>query len=205
MALFPRADDFFGQIVIGIDEAGRGPLAGPVVAAGVVLNPTHHISGLKDSKELKESVREDLYQEIMAHALFVSVKEADAKTIDRINILNATLLAMKQVISECTERLPLDVALIDGNATVPGLTVRQIAWVKGDSEVPCIMAASIIAKVHRDRLMKSYDNAFPGYGFLRHKGYGTKDHLDAIKTLGPCEIHRRSFAPFKDQVVGQLL
>ena len=198
MALFPRADEFFGQTVIGIDEAGRGPLAGPVVAAGVVLDPDHPISGLNDSKVLKESVREGLYQEIMAHALFVSVQEVDAETIDRINILQATLLAMKKVIIECAARLPLDVALIDGNQTVPGLpSVRQIAWIKGDSEVQCIMAASIIAKVHRDRIMKSYDQAFPGYGFLAHKGYGTKVHIEAIKTLGPCKIHRRSFAPIK--------
>lgn len=181
--------------VLGIDEAGRGPLAGPVVAAGVVLGSD--ISGLGDSKKLGEKARESLYQEIMARALFVSVKVIDANVIDQINILQATLLAMKQVIIEAQKALPIAQVLIDGNQLVNGIDIPQEAIIKGDSKVRSIMAASIVAKVHRDRLMNEYHQQFPAYGFLSHKGYGTKAHMNAISLFGPCAIHRMSFAPLK--------
>lgn len=192
-------DDFFGQAVVGIDEAGRGPLAGPVVAAGVMLDRNRPIIGLNDSKKLTEKARESLYQEIMGRALFVAVKEVDAITIDRINILQATLLAMKEVIAALNDKDAIDAVLIDGNKTVPGVSSpRQLAVIGGDRRISCIMAASIIAKVHRDRMMKSYHDEHPGYGFNQHKGYGTVLHMEAINRLGPCPIHRMSFAPLKD-------
>jgi ribonuclease HII len=190
-------DSFFGQNVIGIDEAGRGPLAGPVVAAGVLLDTKKPIFGLNDSKKIKEKTREDLYQQIHERAVFISVHEIDVATIDRINILQATLAAMKQVILDCLSIRKADVILIDGNRTVSELSVKQIAVVKGDSLIECIMAASIVAKVHRDRIMRAYEEQFPGYGFKDHKGYGTKGHLEAIQRLGPCAIHRMSFSPLR--------
>lgn len=193
--------DFAGQAVLGIDEAGRGPLAGPVVAAGVVLNALNPVQGLKDSKKLSEKARGDLYEKIMARALFVRAHEVDSETIDRINILQATLRAMRAVIISCVEKHAVDVALIDGNQTVPDAPrVKQIAMVKGDNRFECIMAASIIAKVHRDRLMHLYDQDYPGYGFRKHKGYGTEAHIEAIDRLGPCSIHRMSFAPLRGMV-----
>lgn len=196
-------DDFYGQSVLGIDEAGRGPLAGPVVAAGVMLDPLKPIVGLNDSKKLTEKAREILYHEIMERALFVSIESMDAETIDRINILKATLLAIKKIILSYPQDRKVDAILIDGNQTVPGIVGRrQFAIVSGDSRIQCIMAASIIAKVHRDRLMTSYHDEFPGYGFMQHKGYGTASHLDALKKLGPCKIHRMSFAPLKDDLNG---
>ncbi|HXW52593.1 MAG TPA: ribonuclease HII [Myxococcota bacterium] len=192
-------DEFFGQRVLGIDEAGRGPLAGPVVAAGVMLDQRHHIIGLKDSKKLTKLAREDLYEEIMERALFVSVKAVDNRTIDRINILQATLLAMKEVILAFNPKEAMDAVLIDGNQTVSGIShFKQYALVNGDNRHPNIMAASIIAKVRRDQLMMSCHEQFPDYGFDSHKGYGTELHLQAIARLGPCPIHRLSFAPFKD-------
>lgn len=192
-------DDFFGTWLVGIDEAGRGPLAGPVVAAGVMLDPEKPIDGLRDSKKLTEKARESLYEDIMADALFVSVKVIDVDVIDRINIFQATLLAMKEIIISIKPELTVDAVLIDGKHTVSGMNqVRQIAIVSGDNRIKCIMAASIIAKVERDRLMKKYDEEFPGYGFLHHKGYGTEAHLSAIAALGPCAIHRMSFSPFRE-------
>lgn len=185
------------QTIIGIDEAGRGPLAGPVVAAGVVLDKDRPILGLNDSKKLSEKVRERLYDQIMERARFVSVEEISADVIDTINILRATLLAMKKVLLEAMRVHKIDVALIDGNTEIPNLLVRQIAIVRGDSQVECIMAASIIAKVYRDRIMKKFDAQWPGYGFGRHKGYGTREHCAAIELLGPSPIHRMSFAPLK--------
>lgn len=184
-------------IVAGIDEAGRGPLAGPVVAAGVVLDCHRPIIGLNDSKKLTEKKRESLFLEINDRALVVAISEIDAAQIDRINILQATLLAMKNVLIEIHNKIKLDWALIDGNMTVASVGIRQRAIVKGDTLVPSIMAASIIAKVHRDRMMKNFDERFPGYGFADHKGYGTKKHMDALTALGPCSIHRLSFAPLK--------
>jgi ribonuclease HII len=186
------------HLVVGIDEAGRGPLAGPVVAAGVVLDRHHPIAGLNDSKKLSEKAREELFCEINQHALAVAISEVDARNIDRINILRATLLAMKNVLMEISQKMQLDWALIDGNILIPGVVpVKQRAIVKGDSLVPSIMAASIVAKVHRDRLMKEFDKLYPGYGFESHKGYGTAMHMNALATLGPCPIHRLSYEPLR--------
>ena len=187
-----------GKLAIGLDEAGRGPLAGPVVAAGVVLDKIKPIDGLKDSKKLTPKARDELYIQIKKRALFICVKEADVATIDRVNILQATLGAMKEVMSSCLSWRMVDVALIDGNKTVPDWDgIKQIALIRGDQRVQCIMAASIMAKVHRDRLMIRWDRDFPVYGFAKHKGYGTKAHIEAIFRHGPCPLHRMSFAPLK--------
>ena len=181
-------------VSLGIDEVGRGPLAGPVVAAGVVLDPARPIEGLNDSKKLRASERETLSKLIHERALLVSIAEVDAQTIDGINILRATLLAMRHVISDAANRMNLDWALIDGRDLVPTtVPIRQKAIIKGDSLVPCIMAASIVAKVYRDKLMEEFDKVYPAYGFKRHKGYGTKIHLEALSIHGPCPIHRVSF------------
>jgi|SRR5579871_794693 len=199
MAPADTIDKFFGYKIAGIDEAGRGPLAGPVVVAGVRLNPEVPIIGLNDSKKLTKQARESLYQEIMTHALFVVVKTIDHHTIDRINILQATLLAMKDAILSIREQTDVKAVVIDGNQTVPGIdNIKQFAVVSGDSRIDCIMAASIIAKVHRDQLMMNFHDQYPGYGFDHHKGYGTAVHLAAIANLGPCPIHRLSFSPFKE-------
>jgi ribonuclease HII len=182
--------------VLGIDEAGRGPLAGPVVAAGVVLDENNPIGSLNDSKKLSKKARESLYEEIMARSKFVAVKVIDSQIIDKINILQATLLAMKGVIDEAKKTLPIESILIDGNQLVPGVE-GQKAIVNGDSLIEAIMAASIVAKVHRDSLMKDYHHQYPQYGFLHHQGYGTRAHMEALSLMGPCPIHRRSFSPLK--------
>ncbi len=184
-------------LIVGIDEAGRGPWAGPVVAAGVMLDHEFAIVGLNDSKKLSAKAREGLYDQIFDRALFVSVAVVGPAEIDQINILRATLKAMGQVLAEISSRSPIDWALVDGQHIIPNTTIKQRAIVKGDSLEPSIMAASIVAKVHRDRLMIAYDAEYPGYGFAGHKGYGTKAHMVAIDQLGPCAIHRMSFAPLK--------
>jgi ribonuclease HII len=180
--------------VAGVDEAGRGPLAGPVVVAAVVLDPDRPIDGLDDSKKLNEKRREELFALITERSLAWTVVEIEAAEIDRINILQATLLGMKQAVEKLLPSPSL--ALIDGNRA-PDLkcTVRTI--VKGDSLEPAISAASILAKVTRDRLMKKLHGDYPDYGFDRHKGYPTADHLARLVRYGPCPIHRRSFAPVK--------
>lgn len=183
--------------VLGIDEAGRGPLAGPVVACGVVLDANNPIEKLNDSKKLSEKVRETLYQQILEHARFVSIKVIGPDVIDRMNILKATLFAMQKVVNDAQKSLPIDLVLVDGDQRIAGVDIEQEAIIKGDGKIQAIMAASIVAKVHRDRLMVDYHGQFPGYGFSSHKGYGTKDHLKAISLLGPCPIHRMSFAPFR--------
>jgi ribonuclease HII len=195
-------DGFFGHNVIGIDEAGRGPLAGPVVAAGVMLDPNKPILGLNDSKKLTAKARDFLFHEIVDSALFVEIQEIDAETIDRLNILQATLLAFKNIILAIPDKNLIEAVLIDGHLTVPGLSKpKQIAIVSGDHRISCIMAASIVAKVHRDRLMAKFHDDYPDYGFLQHKGYGTLAHLEAIEKWGPSPIHRRSFSPIKDMVL----
>lgn len=197
MSQTPRVDIFVSR-VLGVDEAGRGPLAGPVVAAGVVLDPSRPISGLNDSKKLTAKKRESLYQEIYDRALVVVVHEISVAEIDQINILQATLKAMGKVIGACQQHLSLDCVLIDGNQIVPHMPdVQQRAIIKGDSSEECIMAASIVAKVHRDRLMDTIHETFPSYGFKNHKGYGTKAHIEAIMRFGPTPHHRMSFAPLK--------
>jgi len=187
----------------GVDEAGRGPLAGPVVAAAAVLPEEWATDGvpdslkrLTDSKQLSEPVREELYEAIQTNDAIVSaVAVVEAPVIDEINILQATHRAMNQALAGLEP--PANHALVDGRP-VPSLTLPQTAIVKGDAKSFSIAAASILAKVTRDRLMVQYDEQFPGYGFAGHKGYGTKAHLLAIEELGACPLHRVSFAPLKN-------
>jgi ribonuclease HII len=179
-------------LIAGVDEAGRGPLAGPVVAAAVILDDLHPIRGLADSKKLTARRREQLYDEIRAKALCCSVAQASVEEIDRLNILQATMLAMKRAV-EGLRLKPVKV-LVDGNR-LPTLDVLAEAIVKGDALVPAISAASILAKVTRDRWCVDYDLQFPQYGFAGHKGYGTAAHMAALQAHGPCPEHRRSFAP----------
>jgi ribonuclease HII len=176
----------------GVDEAGRGPLAGPVVAAAVILDDLHPIEGLADSKKLTALRREKLYEQIMAGALCCSIAQASVQEIDALNILEATLLAMRRAV-EGLRLKPVKV-LVDGNR-LPLLDVRAEAIVKGDALVPAISAASILAKVHRDRLCADLHAQHPHYGFDQHKGYGTAMHLRALQDHGPCPEHRMSFAP----------
>lgn len=190
------------SLVIGIDEVGRGPLAGPVVAAGVVLDDNKPIKGLNDSKKLTPKSRELLSAQIWEHALLVSIAEVDAGHIDRINIYQATLLAMGQVLGDACKRMDIGEALIDGNTTVPtNLSIRQRAIVQGDSIVQSIMAASIVAKVYRDKLMDDFDSVYPDYGFKYHKGYATQMHRLALVKYGPCPIHRLSFSELAQRVL----
>lgn len=179
-------------LVAGVDEAGRGPLAGPVVAAAVILDELAPIAGLADSKKLTERRREQLYDEIRAKALCCSVAQASVEEIDRLNILNATMLAMRRAVLGL--RLRPAKVLIDGNR-LPEIDVLAEAVVGGDALVPAISAASILAKVTRDRLLVELHGRHPEYGFGRHKGYGTAEHLQALRRLGPLPEHRRSFAP----------
>lgn len=179
-------------LLAGVDEAGRGPLAGPVVAAAVILDELRPIRGLADSKVLSALQRERLYDQIRAHALCVSVASASVEEIDQLNILQATMLAMRRAV-EGLRLLPQQV-LVDGNR-LPVLRVQAEAVVRGDALVPSISAASIIAKVHRDRLCNELHERFPHYGFEGHKGYATAAHLEALQRHGACPEHRRSFAP----------
>ncbi len=181
-------------LVAGVDEAGRGPLAGPVVAAAVILDDENPISGLADSKALTARRREWLFDEIRAKALCCCIAQASAEEIDRINILQATLQAMRRAV-EGLRLAPVKV-LVDGNR-LPPLRVEAQAIVKGDAKVPAISAASILAKVFRDRLLVELDARYPQYGFAVHKGYGTAAHLCALAEHGPCPEHRRSFAPVR--------
>ena len=188
-------------LVAGVDEAGRGPLAGPVVAAAVILDELQPIAGLGDSKALSPRRRERLFDEIRARALACSIAEASADEIDRLNILQATLLAMQRAVAGL--RLPPREVLVDGNR-LPRLAMPARAIVGGDASVPAISAASILAKVHRDRLCLQLHEAYPQYGFDGHKGYPTAAHLAALRRHGACPVHRRSFAPVR-AVLGDLL
>jgi ribonuclease HII len=179
-------------LIAGVDEAGRGPLAGPVVAAAVILDDLNPIVGLADSKKLTALKRERLYDEIRAKALCCSIAEASVEEIDALNILQATLLAMRRAVDGL--RLKPHKVLVDGNR-LPVLDVLAEAIVKGDSKVPAISAASILAKVHRDRWCLQLHAQYPAYGFDRHKGYGTEAHLQALSTHGVTPWHRQSFAP----------
>ncbi len=180
------------MVIAGVDEAGRGPLAGNVVAACVILDlSSKPISGLNDSKKLTENKRNALFLEIKSRALDFGIGECTPEEIDRYNILAASLLAMKRAL-ECL-RTPPDLVLVDGNREIPALGYPQTTLIKGDGLSASIAAASILAKVTRDRQMELYEDAFPGYGFARHKGYPTRDHFNAIKALGLAPIHRRSF------------
>ena len=178
------------KLVCGVDEAGRGPLCGPVVAAAVILNKDEMIEGVNDSKKLSEKKRENLYDIITKKAIAVGVGISDVDIIEDINILNATKLAMKQAINNL--KINPDFVLIDGNQMID-IDIDAQTVVSGDAKSESIAAASIIAKVTRDRLLKDYDKKYPEYGFAKHKGYGTKAHIEAIKKYGLTPIHRKSF------------
>ncbi len=179
-------------LVAGVDEAGRGPLAGPVVAAAVILDDQNPIAGLADSKKLSAARREWLFDEIRAKALCCSIAQASVEEIEQLNILQATLLAMKRAVQGL--RLTPKKVLVDGNR-LPVLSMMAEAIVQGDALVPSISAASILAKVHRDRWCATMDLAYPQYGFSKHKGYGTAQHLAALQLHGACPEHRKTFRP----------
>lgn len=176
--------------ICGIDEAGRGPLAGPVVAAACILPKDATILFLNDSKKLSEKRRDNLFDEIIAKAVSYGIGIVSEKEIDELNILQATYKAMRIAVSQLS--VTPDILLNDA-VRIPELVLRQVPIVKGDAKSVSIAAASVLAKVTRDRMMLEYDAQYPGYGFARHKGYGTAEHINAIKTIGPCEIHRRTF------------
>ncbi|MDD3304346.1 MAG: ribonuclease HII [Clostridia bacterium] len=178
------------QYVCGVDEAGRGPLCGPVVAAAVILPQEECIEGVNDSKKLSEKKREQLYDSIMEKAIAVGVGMSDVATIEKVNILNATKLAMKQAIENL--KVKPDYVLIDGNQMIE-ITIPARTVISGDAKSESIAAASIIAKVTRDRMLLEFDKTYPQYGFAKHKGYGTKAHIEAIKEYGLSPIHRPSF------------
>lgn len=179
-------------LIAGVDEAGRGPLAGPVIAAAVILDPDNPIKGLNDSKLLSEKKREQLFEEIRQCALAWSVARATVAEIDQFNILQASLLAMQRAVNFLS--LTPQLALVDGNQS-PRLNCPVRTIIKGDQLEPAISAASIVAKVLRDRWMKFLDRKYPQYGFAKHKGYPTQAHRDVLKRIGPCRVHRKSFAP----------
>ena len=179
--------------VAGVDEAGRGPLAGPVVAAAVVLDFSRDWDGVGDSKTLSAARRESLYARVLTGARAFYWCVTGARTIDRDNIRRATLASMRRAVERL--RVTPDVVLVDGNDCVPGLACRQKAVIDGDAKCLSIAAASIVAKVVRDRIMERLDRVYPLYGFARHKGYGTAEHLAALREHGPCPLHRLSYAP----------
>ena len=185
------------NIIVGVDEAGRGPLAGPVVAAAVAYAPEWQLAGLDDSKKISPQARERLFPIVKDQALGHGIGIVDVATIDEINILQAALLAMKYAVSALPEKP--DILLIDGNKRIV-TEVEQWTIVKGDSLSQSIAAASVLAKVTRDRLMEKYHEEFPQYEFDRHKGYGTRLHRDLIREHGPCSIHRRTFKGVKEFV-----
>ena len=189
--------------ICGVDEAGRGPLVGAVVAGAVVLDPNNPILGLKDSKKLTPARRDFLYEQIIEKAKAWGVGEASPAEIDDINILQATMLAMRRAIEDLTTRLGAwpDKALIDGNRC-PELPIPSEAIIKGDAKEPAISAASIIAKVTRDRQMQALDKLHPQYGFAQHMGYPTEAHFAALKEFGACDEHRRSFSPVRKVLEG---
>ena len=197
-------DDLFARLevsgpIAGVDEVGRGPLAGDVVTAAVILDPARPIAGLADSKAMSEKKRDLLYAQIMRDALAVHVARASVAEIDALNILHATMLAMTRAVEGL--QMPPEHVFVDGNR-LPQWRYRATAVIKGDSKVAAISAASIVAKVTRDREMVAADKTFPGYGFAAHKGYGTKVHLAALQALGATPLHRRSFAPVRRAIGG---
>lgn len=183
--------EFCGGQICGVDEAGRGPLAGPVYAAAVILSPDHAVEGLNDSKKLSEKKRELLYDQIIEHALDYCIAYATVEEIEQYNILGATYLAMTRAVAGLKEEVYL--ALIDGNRTPPNLAVPAKTVVRGDALSESIAAASILAKVSRDRVLLELDAVYPQYGFAAHKGYGTAAHTAALREYGPCPAHRPSF------------
>jgi len=190
-------------LVCGVDEAGRGPLAGPVYAAAVILDPDRPILGLRDSKKLPESKRLVLAEEIKTHALAWHVAWADVAEIEALNILHATMLAMRRAILGLTPCPEL--VLVDGNRCPPDLPMAARAIVKGDDLEPCISAASILAKTERDKVMRELADMYPQYGFERHAGYPVPDHLAALEAHGPCPEHRKGFGPVKKYLQNKLI
>lgn len=177
--------------ICGVDEAGRGPLAGPVCAAAVILPENCNIEGINDSKKLSEKKRKEMFEKITAEAVSYAIAFGTIEEIESENILGATFIAMKRAIEGLSVKA--DFAIIDGNKIPPDLSVEAMPLVKGDAKSLSVAAASILAKVTRDRLLLEYDKKYPEYAFCAHKGYGTKAHIEAIRKYGPCEIHRPSF------------
>lgn len=185
------------RVVAGVDEAGRGPLAGPVVAAAVVLPEEFELPGLTDSKQLSPGERERLFPLIRSRAVSVGIGVVSARLVDEVNILQATLRGMKKAVGRL--KVAPDFLLVDGITPVP-LPLRQQTLKKGDSRSLSVAAASVVAKVVRDRIMNAYDRLYPGYGFARHKGYGSGEHLQAIARLGPSPLHRRTFGGVREHL-----
>ena len=177
-------------LICGIDEVGRGPLAGPVVAGAVILPKNCEILYLNDSKQLSAEKREQLYDIILEHAVAVGIGIVSPQRIDEINILQATYEAMRQAIEKLN---PQPAVLLNDAVRIPQVAIQQVPIIKGDAKSVSIAAASIVAKVTRDRMMEQYEEVFPGYGFARNKGYGSKEHIETLQTMGPTAIHRRSF------------
>lgn len=198
--LFAIDLDATPELLCGVDEAGRGPLAGPVYAAAVILDPKRPIEGLRDSKKLTEAQREALAPEIKEKALAWAVAEASAEEIDRLNILQATFLAMRRAVEALA--IKPELVLVDGNR-LPKLPYRAEAVIKGDDKIPAISAASILAKTARDAVLRDYETQYPGYGFAQHKGYGVKAHIEAIEKLGILPVHRKTFEPIKSMLRAQ--
>lgn len=186
------------KLIAGVDEAGRGPLAGPVTAAAVILDPDHPIEGVTDSKKLTARKRELLFDQIIEHSLAFAISRAEVEEIDRINILQASLLAMHRAVDALS--IKPNLVMVDGNQQ-PKWDYPTECIIKGDALIQSIGAASILAKVSRDREMLEMDKRYPQYGFAKHKGYPTKAHVAALQEHGACEIHRRSFAPVRDILV----
>ncbi|TWC65713.1 ribonuclease HII [Herbaspirillum sp. SJZ099] len=186
--------DYAGEIMCGVDEAGRGPLAGPVFAAAVILDPARPIPGLRDSKKLSEAARDSLALEIKANAIAWAIASCNEQEIDELNILHASMLAMRRAVESLATQPTL--ALIDGNRC-PVMSIRSEAIVKGDDKVPAISAASILAKTARDAALMALHDTYPHYGFDRHKGYPTALHLERLRLHGVSPVHRRSYAPVK--------
>lgn len=184
------------KIICGTDEAGRGPLAGPVYAAAVILPVGYETEGLNDSKKISEKKREKLFEIIKKDALAYSVCSASVEEIDRLNILNAAQLAMRRCVSELTP-VP-ELVLVDGNVA-RDFPIESVTVIKGDAKSPNIAAASILAKVTRDRICLEMDKEYPQYNFKKHKGYPTKEHMDAVRKFGPCPLHRKTFLKFLDK------
>jgi ribonuclease HII len=184
-------------VVAGVDEAGRGPLAGPVVAAAVVLDPRSGWDGVNDSKKLSAEAREQVYARVLTEARAFAWAVVGPRSIDALNIRRASLEAMRRAVGLLAVRP--DLVLVDGNDRIPELSCRQEAVISGDARLLSVAAASVVAKVVRDRIMERLDRVWPDYGFARHKGYGTPEHLAALHRLGPCPLHRFSFAPVRVQ------
>jgi len=196
MDLFSFDKQFYDmgfRALAGVDEAGRGPWAGPVVASAVILPCNVSLQGLDDSKKLSPKKREEIFEQINRSALAVGVGIVDHEKVDTLNILQATLMAMRQALNSL--KIKPDLVLVDGNIRVPGVEYEQRSIVDGDQKSAAIAAASVIAKVTRDRIMLEFAKEFPQYGFENHKGYGTKEHQEALASFGPCRIHRKSFEP----------